>query len=222
VGNLVWNDTNGNGLQDPGEEGIVNVIVELRTCAGAYITSTRTNWDGTYLFNNIPAGSYYMRFTLPPNYIFTTPKQGNSDSGDSDPSSESGVTSCFTLNHGTYNTNIDAGMLFNGPKPVLKIKSEEISANRPEPMNSISTSSYPNPFTTTATITFTSGNNYDHASIEVYSMDGRKVAGSVLTAIESNTTYQIPFEAANLPAGTYLYKVECGGMVASGRMFLIK
>lgn len=60
IGNLVWNDANGNGLQEAGDSGIPNVNVILRSPGidGLFNTSddqlftTTTNVNGHYFFDN--------------------------------------------------------------------------------------------------------------------------------------------------------------------------
>ncbi|MDF1694868.1 MAG: HYR domain-containing protein [Saprospiraceae bacterium] len=52
IGNYVWNDTNGNGLQDPGENGIPNVSLNLYNSDCDLIGSTTTDEFGVYAFNN--------------------------------------------------------------------------------------------------------------------------------------------------------------------------
>ncbi|HEY0514519.1 MAG TPA: SdrD B-like domain-containing protein [Thermoanaerobaculia bacterium] len=61
VGNRVWNDYNGNGVQDPGEPGINGVTVELIDSGGSIVASDTTNTDGNYSITNIPAGNYTVR-----------------------------------------------------------------------------------------------------------------------------------------------------------------
>jgi protocatechuate 3,4-dioxygenase beta subunit len=58
IGNRVWNDANGNGIQDPTEVGIANVTVELfcdfdnnQIPDGASIGSTNTDGNGHFYFN---------------------------------------------------------------------------------------------------------------------------------------------------------------------------
>ncbi|MFN8492179.1 MAG: SdrD B-like domain-containing protein [Caldilineaceae bacterium] len=51
IGNRVWNDTNGNGIQDAGETGIDNVTVELYR-NGVLVGTTTTANGGQYYFNN--------------------------------------------------------------------------------------------------------------------------------------------------------------------------
>jgi hypothetical protein len=50
VGNRVWKDLDGNGVQDPGEPGIAGVKVSL-TCGGATVTTT-TSATGEYYFKS--------------------------------------------------------------------------------------------------------------------------------------------------------------------------
>jgi uncharacterized repeat protein (TIGR01451 family) len=50
VGNRIWNDSNGNGLQDPDEVGIESVTVTL-TCGTDSVTTT-TDTQGNYYFNS--------------------------------------------------------------------------------------------------------------------------------------------------------------------------
>src|SRR5262249_45658708 len=57
IGDFVWNDTNGNGIQDSGEPGINGVTLTLTgtTGAGVPVTqSTTTAGNGGYLFSNPP------------------------------------------------------------------------------------------------------------------------------------------------------------------------
>lgn len=58
IGNRVWNDTDGDGIQDAGEAGIESVAIELYadfdnngTPDGAALATTNTATDGTWYFN---------------------------------------------------------------------------------------------------------------------------------------------------------------------------
>ncbi|MCL7413566.1 MAG: SpaA isopeptide-forming pilin-related protein, partial [ANME-2 cluster archaeon] len=57
------NDINGNGTQDPGENGLAGWTIELRLIgAGKYITKeTTTDANGFYRFDNLSAGVYLVR-----------------------------------------------------------------------------------------------------------------------------------------------------------------
>ena len=71
IGDRVWLDTNGDGVQDPGEPGLANVVVELKDGAGNPIDSdpnttgvqptlATTDMNGNYLFVDVPAGNYQV------------------------------------------------------------------------------------------------------------------------------------------------------------------
>jgi len=51
IGNLVWEDTDFDGVQDPGEPGIAGVTVEL-VKGGAVIATATTDANGNYLFSS--------------------------------------------------------------------------------------------------------------------------------------------------------------------------
>lgn len=72
ISGIVFNDTNGNGLQGSNENGIGGVKVELYSPTGVLITSTVTAGDGSYSFINLPPGNYTVVEVDPPKYASTT------------------------------------------------------------------------------------------------------------------------------------------------------
>ncbi len=61
ISGVVFDDVNGNGIQDPGEHGLGGVVVFLsgiKTGGGTYSTSVLTSSNGSYVFNNVPPGTY--------------------------------------------------------------------------------------------------------------------------------------------------------------------
>lgn len=52
IGNRVWKDSNGNGVQDATEPGIPNVTVSLKNAGGTVIATALTSSDGSYLFSS--------------------------------------------------------------------------------------------------------------------------------------------------------------------------
>ncbi|MEP2774555.1 MAG: SdrD B-like domain-containing protein [Luteolibacter sp.] len=79
IGDLVWNDTNGNGIRNTGETGIGGLTVELRDNGGTLI-ATQATGDGTtdvdgdgvidpagyYRFRGLNAGTYSVTVSTPP------------------------------------------------------------------------------------------------------------------------------------------------------------
>ncbi|QNP74627.1 carboxypeptidase regulatory-like domain-containing protein [Streptomyces roseirectus] len=81
LGDYVWYDENGNGIQDPDEKPAPGIPVKLiDTTTGQTVKTTTTGTDGKYLFDNLPDGSYKVCFTAPDDYRFT--KQNAGASGD--------------------------------------------------------------------------------------------------------------------------------------------
>jgi len=68
IGNRVWLDTNGNGIQDAGEPGIQGVTVRLyNNATGTLVGTAITDPNGDYYFNaaNVPGGVLpYQQYTV--------------------------------------------------------------------------------------------------------------------------------------------------------------
>jgi uncharacterized repeat protein (TIGR01451 family) len=61
IGNLVWNDTNKDGIATNGETGIAGVKVDLYNGTGTFLSSATTDSSGHYLFTDLVAGDYEVR-----------------------------------------------------------------------------------------------------------------------------------------------------------------
>ncbi|MBN8545883.1 MAG: choice-of-anchor A family protein [Ignavibacteria bacterium] len=112
IGDKVWNDIDKDGVQDNGEAGIPNVTVKLYNCLGVLVSTTTTDANGLYHFNNIPAGDYYVEFTAPSGYVFSPQNQGSDDNADSDVDPLTGKTACKTFVGGTTDNLNDAGLYY--------------------------------------------------------------------------------------------------------------
>ena len=119
LGDRVWNDTNGNGVQDIGERGVPGVTVQLLAgCTGTTLLAARaTNANGDYIFSNLAAGQYRVRFILPAGFTGFSPKDAISDDDYDSDANPDGVSDCITLNNGEENYRIDAGLVSGGPTP---------------------------------------------------------------------------------------------------------
>ncbi|MGC9443851.1 MAG: DUF7507 domain-containing protein [Candidatus Methanospirareceae archaeon] len=112
VSDLVWLDTNQNGIQDVDELGLGGVTVRLYRHEEGNVTllnTTVTDGSGFYIFEKLCAGNYSLKFIPPPGYAFTQPDQGG-DTEDSDVDPGTGSTGVFTLGDGVVDTTIDAGL----------------------------------------------------------------------------------------------------------------
>lgn len=92
-GDFVWYDTNHNGLQDAGEQGVDGVKVILFQDNGDNVANPATDTEvaftitgngGKYLFPNLTPGNYYAVFFPPASYSVSSANQGSNDAIDSD------------------------------------------------------------------------------------------------------------------------------------------
>lgn len=111
IGDRVWNDYNGNGLQDTNEPGVPGVTVKLYTGGGSLAGTKTTDGSGLYTFGSLAPGSFYVEFTLPAGFIFSPQDQGSDDARDSDPNPATGRTVTFTAAAGVNDPTRDAGLI---------------------------------------------------------------------------------------------------------------
>ncbi|SHO81616.1 hypothetical protein MNB_SV-15-163 [hydrothermal vent metagenome] len=112
LGDRVWIDANGNGIQDNNELNVTGVTVKLHLVSdGSEVKSTTTNSDGEYLFTELRPENYFVVFSnLDTNYIFTLPNQESNNSADSDVD-ENGKSEEIRLISDEHNRSLDAGII---------------------------------------------------------------------------------------------------------------
>ncbi len=118
LGDFVWEDWNMDGVQDAPNTGINGVTVDLYRVGSGFIATTTTadqggdpTLPGYYLFDDLVPGEYYVVFTLPSGYQFTTQNAGVDDTVDSDADTSTGQSANVTLGSGDANMTVDAGMV---------------------------------------------------------------------------------------------------------------
>jgi uncharacterized repeat protein (TIGR01451 family) len=119
LGDFVWIDLNGNGIQNVGEPGLNGVTVNLLNGVGSVIASTVTANNaggnpGYYLFAGLSPGTYAVQFVLPGGFEFSPQNadgQGVNGAFNSDANPVTGVTPAVTLVSGQTNLNVDAGVV---------------------------------------------------------------------------------------------------------------
>ena len=111
VGDTVWMDDNGNGVQDPDEKGVEGVKVTLYDENGTIVDTATTDADGHYQFTVKQPGKYHIGFD--DKYYYVKPGQGGDDAKDSNVDLEtfgSPRTADFDLDWGDVDMTIDAGI----------------------------------------------------------------------------------------------------------------
>ena len=112
IGNRVWLDINEDGRQQPAEQGVAGVTVNLLNDANTVIDSTITGVDGIYQFSAIPTGDYSIEVVLPPDTTFSSQDVGSNDLIDSDVDPANGRTALFSYSAASASRSHDAGLIF--------------------------------------------------------------------------------------------------------------
>lgn len=106
VGDYVWFDADRDGTQDAGEKPVAGMTVTLfnadgtpaRDWQGNPVPAVKTDRNGHYVFDGLPAGSYFVEFTgVPAGYRFT--EQGAGGGSDSN-ANRAGRSPVFALGAG--------------------------------------------------------------------------------------------------------------------------
>ncbi len=130
IGDRVWSDVNGNGIQDGGETGVAGVTVSLLDGSGnpynnpatgkPYVVQTDAN--GNYAFVGLPNASYTVKFSNLPSNTVLSPTGAGTTSTDSDPNPNTGVTGVITLTAGNNQIlTVDAGIVPMTPSGMASI-----------------------------------------------------------------------------------------------------
>ncbi len=112
----VWADTDGDGLQDAGEGGVAGVTVRLYDADDNLLATVTSAADGTYAFDELPAGQYYLAFDPStnaagvPNYQFA-PQDAGDDALDSDVDPLTGNTALVAFDPLDGDLDLDAGLV---------------------------------------------------------------------------------------------------------------
>lgn len=115
IGNRVWDDLNGDGVQDPGEPGLANLTVTLTGPSGAVTTDTDSN--GNYYFGNLlPNTAYTLTMVTPSGYGLTTANADALPGGD------------VSSNHPISDTR-DSDALLLGGLPTINYTTGEAGQN---------------------------------------------------------------------------------------------
>ena len=92
----VFADKNDNGVRDEGENGLPGVTVRLMSEEEGEAFSTEIGADGSYLFDAVMPGTYYLEYTLPEKAVFArVTGGGNTISGE-----QTGRSDSFTMSSG--------------------------------------------------------------------------------------------------------------------------
>lgn len=116
IGDRVWHDQDGNGIQDAGEVGMAGATVDLYLVGNTFPIATQTtDANGFYTFTNVLPNDYVLSFSPPNGYHLSPQDSGNDDALDSDANPNTSdpdyaKTASFTVSAGDVLTEWDAGV----------------------------------------------------------------------------------------------------------------
>ncbi|WP_411958381.1 SdrD B-like domain-containing protein [Paracoccus homiensis] len=113
LGDTVFIDVDGDGVQSAADQMVAGVAVMLYDDNGAAIASTTTDANGKYLFEGLDAGDYSVGFGAVDGFEFITANAG-ADDLDSDAGAD-GRTGTYSLAIGEANLTVDAGLTSKDP-----------------------------------------------------------------------------------------------------------
>jgi S-formylglutathione hydrolase FrmB len=79
---------------------------------------------------------------------------------------------------------------------------------------------HPNPFNPSTTLSFVIGHS-SFATLKVYDILGKEVA-TLVNETKPAGSYEVTWNAANLPSGVYFYKLKAGNYTATKKLLLLK
>jgi SdrD B-like domain len=105
LGDLVFEDVNGDGIKQDNERGVGGVVVTVTNSAGVSLPAVTSSATGEWKVCNLANGDYTVSFARPNGYDFTLKSSGNNKSN----VDGSGKTGTVTIANGD-NLNVDAGI----------------------------------------------------------------------------------------------------------------
>ncbi|MHB8120129.1 MAG: SdrD B-like domain-containing protein, partial [Methanothrix sp.] len=127
LGDRVWEDLNGDGLQSSGEPGVDGVTVNLNDAGNNIVASQTTASGGYYSFQNPLLGTYTMEFLLPQGYAFTGKDVEKDDEKDSDADPVTHLAGPVTVVLDQSNLTWDAGLYRSASISGLKFHDKNAS-----------------------------------------------------------------------------------------------
>jgi hypothetical protein len=109
LGDFIWHDVNGDGLQGSGEPGLEGVSVLLFDSVNQQVSQTSTDINGYYNFSGLQDGAYYIQVQDTIVELTFTLSNNGSESLDSDVDPLSGQSDLINLSGGICYEDLDAG-----------------------------------------------------------------------------------------------------------------
>ncbi|MGN7888393.1 SdrD B-like domain-containing protein [Dyadobacter sp. 22481] len=209
VGNRVWSDTNGDGVQDTKEPGITDVQLDLYE-AGTKIATTRSDTNGTYLFSEAnvnqglkPGTNYEIRVSLNEQKLKPSLASGSSDKEIDNDAIRIGNYAVIAFQTGLSGVNIhdlDFGFVPEGLKIDNRATSEDGKLV-----------AFPNPVVENLEVVMPAYGK--SATLRLSDKLGREL--QVHQVRSKKGTYKATLHTDDLAAGNYIISINEGGVIRS-------
>ena len=110
LGDFVWHDLDGDGIQDTNEPGIEGLFVKLYNSLGFLVDVVVTDENGFYLFNEVFPGNYFIGVDLVDDYMSTFANVGTDETIDNNLNDENGEGTTPIFNVGDDDLTQDLGL----------------------------------------------------------------------------------------------------------------
>jgi len=193
----------------------ISIYIKYNTSVMKFDSISNTHNGMSYIYNDNSGSIGFSWFSFTPENLTNTKLFDLNFSywtGDSNVDFVSSVCSISEPNLKTYNI-----IYTNGS---VRGNFTSVETDNQTPEKYYITQNYPNPFNPSTKIEFNLPQS-GHTNISVFDITGREVA-SLVNGNMSSGKHQLDFNANNLPAGVYIYKITSGGFSASKKMQLIK
>jgi hypothetical protein len=209
VGNRVWSDTNGDGIQDPEEPALADMPLDLYE-AGTKIANTRSDANGMYLFSEAnvskglkPGTAYEIRIGLNDGKLKPSRVRQRDDKEIDNDAIKVDNHAVIAFQTGAAGVNIhdlDFGFLPENIKADNKVTSEDGKLI-----------AYPNPVITNLEVTMPASGN--SATLRLVDLLGRELQVHQLRPEKG--LYRTTLNTTDLTAGNYIISVEESGVIRS-------
>lgn len=199
IGDFVWEDLNGNGVYDEYEPGVNGITVELYDSSMKLISSTVTSNSyngkpGYYLFTNLNAGRYYVKFIPYRDYKLTI-QQASLLNG-SKTNQTTGLTDIINLGSNESKLDVGSGVFtILCPPPTINASNKCIHVGEPfNPLDGVSATDCRGNQLTVTVVSNNVNNQVPGTYTVIYSATdryGRKTTKTIYVKVCSNGPYEL-------------------------------
>ena len=111
LGGKVWDDLNGDGIQDTNETLLKDIDVSLLDQNKNVLKTTKTDIFGRYSFDDLNDGTYFIRVNLGNGYDAFTKNDVGTDNSINNDFNNNGLTKQIEVKDGNSDYSIDCGLL---------------------------------------------------------------------------------------------------------------